>query len=80
MEKNPFMITYQYQYVVQPDRLNNGTIGTFLRKGICISMSYGYRTEMTSALHEVPSSTGNLIKVVIHSLFTCYFVNTHPHA
>ena len=23
-----------------------------------------------------PSSTGNLTKVVIHSLFTCYFVNT----
>ena len=27
---------------------------------------------------EEPSSTGNLNKVVIHSLFTCYFVNT-PH-
>ena len=25
---------------------------------------------------EKPSSTGNLNKVVIHSLFTCYFVNT----
>ena len=25
---------------------------------------------------EEPSSTGNLNKVVIHSLFTCYFVNT----
>ena len=35
----PFMIMYQYQYVVQPDRLNNGTIGTFLRKGLCISMT-----------------------------------------
>ena len=27
---------------------------------------------------EEPSSTENLSKVVIHSLFTCYFVNT-PH-
>ena len=56
----------------------------------------GFRTEMTSALHEViwkmmnliprqcerktiigePSSTGNLNKVVIHSLSTRYFVNT----
>ena len=27
---------------------------------------------------EEPLSTGNLNKVVIHSLFTCYFVNT-PH-
>ena len=35
----PFMIMYQYQYVVQPDRLNNGTIRTFLRKGLCISMT-----------------------------------------
>ena len=25
---------------------------------------------------EEPSFTGNLNKVVIHSLFTCYFVNT----
>ena len=25
---------------------------------------------------EEPSSTGNLNKVVIHSLSTCYFVNT----
>ena len=35
----PLMIMYKYQYVVQPDRLNNGTIGTFLRKGLCISMT-----------------------------------------
>ena len=27
---------------------------------------------------EEPSSTGNLNKVVIYSLFICYFVNT-PH-
>ena len=27
---------------------------------------------------EEPSPTGNLNKVVFHSLFTCYFVNT-PH-
>ena len=33
----PFMTMYQYQYVVQPDRLNYGTIGTCLRKGLCIS-------------------------------------------
>ena len=33
------MIMYQYQYVVQPDRLNYGTIGTCLRKGLCISMT-----------------------------------------
>ena len=25
---------------------------------------------------EEPSPTGNLNKIVIHSLFTCYFVNT----
>ena len=35
----PFLIMYQYQYVVQPDRLNNGTIRIFLRKGLCISMT-----------------------------------------
>ena len=35
-----FKIMYQYQYVVQSDRLNNGTIGTVLRKGICISMTH----------------------------------------
>ena len=35
----PFMIMYRYQYVVQPDRLNNGTIATFLRKGLCMSMT-----------------------------------------
>ena len=35
----PFMIMYQYQYVVQPDRLNEGSIGTCLRKGFCISMT-----------------------------------------
>ena len=35
----PFMIMYQYQYVLQPDRLNNGTIGTFPRKGLCMSMT-----------------------------------------
>ena len=35
----PLMIMYQYQYVVQPDRLNNGTIGAFLRKGLCMSMT-----------------------------------------
>ena len=29
-------------------------------------------------INEEPSSTGNLNKVAIHSLFTCYFVNT-PH-
>ena len=34
-----FMIMYQYQYVVQPDRLNYGIIGTCLRKGLCISMT-----------------------------------------
>ena len=34
----PFMIIYQYKYVVQPYRLNYGTIGTCLRKGLCISM------------------------------------------
>ena len=33
----PFMI--MYQYVVQPDRLNNGIIETFLRKGLCMSMT-----------------------------------------
>ena len=26
---------------------------------------------------EEPFSTGNVNKVVIHSLFTCYFVNRH---
>ena len=31
--------------------------------------------EMKTIIEE-PSSTGNLNKVVIHSLFTCYFVNT----
>ena len=35
----PIMIMYQYQYVVQPDRLNNGIIGTSLRKGLCLSMT-----------------------------------------
>ena len=30
----PYMIIYQYQYVVQPYRLNYGTIGTCLRKGL----------------------------------------------
>ena len=35
----PIMIMYQYQYVVQADRLNNGKIGTFLRKGLCKSMT-----------------------------------------
>ena len=29
----PFMIMYQYQYVVQTDRPNNGTISTFFEKG-----------------------------------------------
>ena len=45
----------QYQYVVQPDRLNYETIGTCLRKGPCISMTDCEVTtpEMTSALHEV---------------------------
>ena len=33
--------------------------------------------EMKTNIGE-PSSTGNLNKFVIHSLFTCYFVNT-PH-
>ena len=84
---------------------NHQTIGTCLRKGLCISMTdcegttTGLETEMTWTLHEVvwkmrnliprqcemktiieePSSTGYLNKV-IHSLFTCYFVNTPPHA
>ena len=35
----PFMIMYQYQYVVQPDILNYGTIGTCLRKELCNSMT-----------------------------------------
>ena len=35
----PFMIMYQYQYVVQADRLNKGVIGTFLRKRVCIWMT-----------------------------------------
>ena len=33
--------------------------------------------EMKTTIEE-PSSTGNLNKVVFHTLFTCYFVNT-PH-
>ena len=36
-----------------------------------------WQCEMKTLIEE-PSSTGNLNKVVIHSLFTCYFVNT-PH-
>ena len=35
----PFMIIYQYRYVVLPYRLNYGTIGTCLRKGLCISLT-----------------------------------------
>ena len=35
----PFMIMYQYQYVVQPDILNYGTIETCLRKELCNSMT-----------------------------------------
>ena len=35
----PFMMIYQYQYNVQPYRLNYETIGTCLRKGLCISMT-----------------------------------------
>ena len=98
----PFMIMYQYQYVVQADRLNYGTIETCLRKRLCISMAdcEGTTTglerkwrqlymksfekmmnliprqcEMKTIIEE-PSSTGNLNKMVIHSLSTCYFVNT----
>ena len=33
----PFLTLHQYQYVVQPDTLNYGTIRTCLRKGRCIS-------------------------------------------
>ena len=33
----PLLIMYQYQSVVQPDRLNYGTIWTCLRKGLCNS-------------------------------------------
>ena len=33
------MIMYQYQYVVQPDKLNYGTIRTCLRKGLYIWMT-----------------------------------------
>ena len=32
-----FMVMHQYQYVVQPDRLNYGIIGTCLRKGLYLS-------------------------------------------
>ena len=34
----PYMTINQYQYVVQPYKLNYRTIGTCLRKGLCISM------------------------------------------
>ena len=33
------MTIYQYQYVVQPYRLNYGAIGACLRKGLCKSMT-----------------------------------------
>ena len=98
----PFIIMYQYQYVVQPDRLNYGTIGTCLRKWLCLSMTdcegtttglkrkwrqlymKSFEKKMNfiprqcemKIIIEEPSPTGNLNKIVIHSLFTCYFVNT----
>ena len=88
----PFMI--MYQFVVQIDRLNYGTITTCLRKRLCISMTDCDRTTMglerkwrqlymkssekmmnliprqceMKTIIEEPSSTGNLNKVVIHSL------------
>ena len=37
----PIAILYQYAYVVQLERLNYGTIATFLRKG------FAYRCEIT---------------------------------
>ena len=36
-----------------------------------------WQCEMKTIIEE-PPSTGNLNKVVIHSIFTCYFVKT-PH-
>ena len=40
----PFIIMHQYQYVAQLDRLNNRTIRTCFRKGLCISMRDYKRT------------------------------------